>query len=103
MRFMLLTYGGRADSRHIAVMLQSSGELVSEAVLADGASIVRARAGGSPLVAPPLDPRELLAGYWVVDCDTLARAVEIAASISSAAGDHPVELRAVLVGPGQEM
>jgi hypothetical protein len=103
MRFMLLMHGGRADSRHIAVMLRTSGELVSAAVLADGVSIVRARAGGPPLVTPSLAPPEVLAGYWVVDCDTAARAVEIAASVSSAADNHPVEIRPVLVGPGEEM
>ncbi len=59
---------------------------------------------GEPIITdgPYAEFKELIAGYRLVDVDTLERALEIAARISSAPGAggvavrHPIEVRQVL-------
>ena len=73
--------------------LAEKGELVSAAGLAapDRARKVRAGKDGRPVtdgVFP--ESKEFLAGYWVVDVENEARAVEIAAEASTAPG-QPVK------------
>jgi hypothetical protein len=62
--------------------LMASGEWVGGAALADPAHTrsVRVR-GGTPAVTdgPYLEAKEHLAGYCVIECESIARATEIAA------------------------
>jgi hypothetical protein len=103
---------------HIAFMhglnkeLRERGELVSAEGLSfpDQAKLVRAGRDGLPItdgVFP--ESKEFLAGFWIIDVDTLERAYDIAARISAAPGaggtplNMPIELRAIMSGPPQEM
>ena len=89
--------------------LVTSGEFVSGAGLAmpDEARIVTARDGAAPAVTdgPFPESKEFLAGYWIVDCDGLDRAFEIAAEASASPGpggitlNHPIEVREVMSAP----
>ncbi|MFD3915272.1 YciI family protein [Streptomyces sp. NPDC088147] len=104
---------------HIAFMrdtntkLSEAGELVSAEGLAgpDQARIVRAGGDGSAVITegPFPETKEFLAGYWIVDCDSAERAVELAADISTAPGpggkplNMPIEVRQVMAGPPEEM
>ena len=102
---------------HIAFMktftgkLAEKGELVSAEGLAgpDQAKLVRAVKGGQPVtdgVFP--ETKEFLAGYWIVDVDSAARAYAIAAEASAAPGpggvpmNMPIEVREVMSGPPKE-
>jgi hypothetical protein len=104
---------------HIAFMqdantaLVGSGELVDAQGLAmpDQARIVRAgRNGGGPVVTqgPFAETKEFLAGFWIVDCASSERAVEIAAQVSAAPGpggeplNMPIEVRPVMSAPPVE-
>jgi hypothetical protein len=55
------------------------------------------------------EAKEFLAGFWIVDCDTAERAVELAASISAAPGPGgrplgmPIEVRPVMSAPPAEL
>ena len=104
---------------HIAFMhdldkqLTDSGELVDSQGLAgpDQVKVVRARKDGTPAVTdgPFPEAKEFLAGYWIVDCESPERAVEIAAAASAAPGPNgiplnmPIEVRQVMVAPGEDM
>jgi hypothetical protein len=89
--------------------LKESGELVGAEGLAgpEAARVVRAGAGGGPEVTdgPFAEAKEFLAGYWIVDVDTTARAYEIAARASAAPGksgvplNMPIEVREVMSAP----
>jgi hypothetical protein len=102
---------------HIAFMiafakkLAAAGELVGAEGLAgpEQAKRVRAGADGAPItdgVFP--ESKEFLAGYWIVDVDTPARAYAIAAEASAAPGrggtplNMPIEVRQVMSGPPPE-
>ncbi|MGK3961742.1 YciI family protein [Sorangium sp. So ce118] len=103
---------------HIAFMksfhekLSDSGELVAAEGLAgpDQARLVRAGNDGRPItdgVFP--ETKEFLAGYWIVDVDSPARAYEIAAEASAAPGpggaplNMGIEVREVMSGPPQDL
>ncbi|MFE3138434.1 YciI family protein [Streptomyces scopuliridis] len=104
---------------HIAFMrdtntkLSEAGELVTAEGLAgpDQARIVRAGGDGSAVITegPFPETKEFLAGYWIVDCDSAERAVELAAYVSTAPGpggkplNMPIEVRQVMAGPPEEM
>jgi hypothetical protein len=104
---------------HIAFMgevhqtLTESGELADAQGLAmpDQARIVRAGAGGEPVVTegPFPETKEFLAGYWIVDCEGVDRAVRIAAHVSTAPGpggaplNMPIEVRQVMDRPAEEI
>lgn len=85
--------------------LKDSGELVTvEALAPPGAArLVRAGNDGAPLVTdgPFAESKEFLAGFWLVDVSSAARAHEIAARASAAPGPGgaplgmPIEVRAV--------
>ena len=129
MKYMLMmnTPGGgpykiaqwpQADIKaHIAFMMKlnkqmhESGELVAAEGLSgpDQAKLVRAGKDGLPVtdgVFP--ETKEFLAGYWIVDVDTPARAYELAAIASAAPGpggaplNMPIEVREVMSGPPPE-
>ncbi|MGK3987961.1 YciI family protein [Sorangium sp. So ce136] len=103
---------------HIAFMksfhkkLSDSGELVAAEGLAgpDQARLVRASNDGKPVtdgVFP--ETKEFLAGYWIVDVDSPARAYEIAAEASAAPGpggaplNLGIEVREVMSAPPQDL
>jgi hypothetical protein len=86
--------------------LVSSGELVQSEVLAgpDLAKIVTADGLTAPVVTdgPFQEFKEWLAGYQIVDVDSEARAIEIAAKISAVPGPggvatrQPIQVRQVM-------
>jgi hypothetical protein len=86
--------------------LVDSGELVQSEVLAgpDLAKIVRWNGESAPVVTDGPFPefKEWLAGYQIVDVDSEARAVEIAARISAVPGpggrptQQPIQIRQVM-------
>jgi hypothetical protein len=100
---------------HIGFMKRFAGELhdAGELVGAEGlaspehARVVRAGKGGAPEVTdgPFAEAKEFLAGYWIVDVPTTARAYEIAAHASAAPGkggvplNMPIEVREVMSAP----
>jgi hypothetical protein len=105
---------------HIAFMreanarLAADGEFVDAQGLAgaDTVKIVRsAGEGGAPLVTegPFPETKEFLAGWWIVDCASPERAVEIAATVSAAPGpggaplNMPIEVRQVMAAPDTEL
>jgi hypothetical protein len=116
-KFMILTYGSQQDfdemagkpgdrptwsqddfvamakfMRQFASELRDSGELVETRGLS--APVHARRIGtrnGAPVVTdgPYAESQEVLAGYWIVDCESFDRATEIAARLSSCpAPDH---------------
>lgn len=93
----------RVDALHRQI--SETGELVGGAALAHpvNAKTVRLR-GGVPATTdgPYVETKEHLAGYLVVDCDSLERASEIAAQIPEA-GITAVEVRPIMDTSGQEM
>jgi hypothetical protein len=123
MKFMLLMQGTRAGwesmgawppgdiQAHIRFMIELATELGArgELLLAEGldvpanAKVVRAKHAGSPLVSdgPFPETKEFLAGFWLVEVPSLARALEIAAKASTAPGpggtplEIPIEVRQV--------
>jgi hypothetical protein len=102
---------------HIAFMISFAKDLgaAGELVLAEGLSgpeqarIVRAGKDGRPMtdgVFP--ESKELLAGFWIVDVASEARAYAIAARASAAPGlggvplNMAIEVRPVMSAPPQE-
>jgi hypothetical protein len=89
--------------------LAATGELVDAQGLAgpDQHKIVRYKEGGPPAVTdgPFPEAKEFLAGYWLLECKSPERAIEIAARISAAPGRNgaplhiPVEFRPIGVAP----
>ena len=93
--------------------LVNSGELVDGQGLAmpDVAKIVTARDDGPAAVTdgPFPESKEFLAGYWIVDVDSLDRALEIAAEGSASPGpggvklNHPIEVRQIMDAPSGDV
>ncbi|MFF7236760.1 YciI family protein [Streptomyces collinus] len=93
--------------------LAAAGELVDAQGLAmpETARIVRSHSGGAPVVTegPFPESKEWVAGWWIVDCDTEQRAIEIAALVSAAPGpggrplNMPIEVRQVMAAPPTEL
>src|SRR5262245_23547804 len=109
MKYMLLMQSTQSDwakfgtmppediRAHIGFMiklnaeLKASGELVDAVGLAgpDQHKIVRARDGGGPPAVtdgPFPEAKEFLAGFWILECSSPERVIEIAARISAAPG-----------------
>ena len=89
--------------------LVESGEMVDGNGLAEPARtrFVTAGGDGPPVIsdAPYEETKELLAGYWVLDCDSLDRATEIAARVAGCpqpegAPVHPVVIRPIMEDGG---
>jgi hypothetical protein len=84
---------------------RESGELVGWAALADppNSRTVRVR-DGVPAVTdgPFLEAKEYLAGYYVVDCESAERAIDLAAQMPEAKY-FGVEVRPVMNDAGLEM
>ena len=93
----LLDLGELVDAQGLA------GPEVAKFVVSDGV--------GAPVITdgPFPESKELLAGYRMVDVETLARALEIAAQASAAPGQNgepirqPIEVRQVMGAPDPEM
>ncbi len=93
--------------------LTASGELVDAQGLAgpDQAKKVTYGGVGEPVVTDGsrLEPSELPAGYRVVDVDSEARAIEIAARLSAAPGargvaiQQPIAVRQVMGAPDVDL
>ncbi len=93
--------------------LLDNGELVDAQGLAgpDQAKVVMADGARAPVVTdgPYPETKELLAGYRLVDVDSLERAVAIAAKASAAPGpdgvpiQQPIEVRQVLSAPDPDL
>ena len=93
--------------------LAERGELVDAQGLAgpDLAKFVMSDGKGAPVITdgPFPESKELLAGYRLVDVETAARAIEIAALASAAPGPNgvpiqqPIEVREVLSAPDPEV
>jgi hypothetical protein len=77
--------------------LAESGELVDTRGLTAPAHARRIRLrGGAPVVTdgPYAESEEVLAGYWIVECDSFDRATEIAARLTATPGPEEVRARA---------
>ena len=133
MRFMLLQNYGEVESgcapmpewspgdikAHIEFQqalneeLAALGELVDAQGLAgpEVARFVVSDGVGAPVITdgPFAESKELLAGYRLIEVETLERAIEIAARASAAPGPdgvpirQPIEVREVLSAPDPEM
>ena len=133
MRFMLLQNYGQVESdcapmtewspedikahidfQHVLnAELLERGELVDAQGLAgpDQARFVVSDGVGAPVITdgPFPESKELLAGYRLIDVETLERALEIAAQASAAPGQNgepirqPIEVRQVLSAPNPEV
>lgn len=123
MKYMILTYGtqvdydgmaGKAGDRpawspeEFAAMgafmesfvaeLAESGELVETRGLAAPAHTRRVRQeGGVPVVSdgPYAETEEVLAGYWIVECDGIDRATKIAGRLALCPAPEHVRANAV--------
>jgi hypothetical protein len=94
-----------ADGRRHTDEISASGELVGGAALADveNSRTVRVREGVPATTDGPFaEAKEQLAGYYVVDCEGIERATEIAAS-DPAARFWAVEVRPIMDEVGMEM
>ena len=81
--------------------LTESGELVGAEGLADAsqAKTVRFENGlPVPTDGPYAEAKESLAGYWIVDVESEARAIEIASRVVAFI-ECPVELRQIMDAP----
>jgi hypothetical protein len=91
--------------QRIDVELTKSGELVFQQGLADPpqAKTVTVQEGAPVATDGPVGgSRESLAGFWIVDVESEARAIEIAARISEAA-DAAVEVRQCMDAPPKDV
>ena len=122
MKYMILTYGSQQDydamagkagdeatwsAQDFVAMgafmesftgeLEESGELVETRGLVDPVHTRRIRLqNGVPVVTdgPYAETAEVLAGYWIVECESFDRATEIAARLSKCPGPEHVAARA---------
>lgn len=127
MKFMLMMSCTRAQfeslgswtqdefKAHIEFMMRFNRELQErgEFVLAEGldqpgnAKVVRAKDKNAPIVSdgPFAESKEFLAGFWIVEVPSEARAIELAAQASTAPGPGgapfqiPIEVRQVMCAP----
>ena len=89
--------------------LAESGELVDGQGLGDPAQTryVTSDKDGRPVITdgPYGETKEMLAGYWVLDCESLDRVTEIAARVArcpvpEGTRDYPVVIRQIMEGGG---
>jgi hypothetical protein len=116
--YAIATWPKKDFQAHIAFMknlnkeLSEAGEFVDGVGLTgpDQAKLVRAGKDGAPAtdgVFP--EAKEFLAGYWIVDVESPARAYAIAARASVAPGpggaplNMAIEVRQVMSGPPDEL
>jgi hypothetical protein len=87
--------------------ITASGELITTQALADPSqtAVVRVR-GGQPAITdgPYLEAKEHLGGFYLIDCESKQRAIELATLIPDAKVDGmAVEVRQVMFSAGLEM
>jgi hypothetical protein len=120
MKYMIMTFGGTSGLQgkspewikemiefmhRIDVELTESGELVFQQGLADPSQARTVTVHqGVPVATdgPFAEARESLVGFWVVEVEDEARAVELAAQISRAA-DAPIEVRQCMDAPPDDV
>ena len=85
--------------------LKESGELITTQALADPsqAAVVSVRNGQTVVTDGPfLEAKEYFGGFYLIDCESKERAVELAAQIPDAAiAGLGVEVRQVMFADGQ--
>jgi hypothetical protein len=85
--------------------LKESGELITTQALADPsqAAVVSVRNGQTVVTDGPfLESKEYFGGFYLIDCESKERAVELAAQIPDAAiAGLGVEVRQVMFADGQ--
>jgi hypothetical protein len=93
-----------AFMRQVSEDLSEAGELVAAEGLADAsrAKTVRIQ-DGVPVATdgPFAESKESLAGYWIIDVESEARALEFTSKIVAFTGG-PTEMRQVMDGPPDE-
>jgi hypothetical protein len=89
--------------------LSETGELVDGQGLAEPAQTRHVTLGddGKAVITdgPYSETKELLAGYWVLECESLERVTEIAERVArcpqpAGAPDYPVVIRPIMDGSG---
>jgi hypothetical protein len=85
-------------------VIKKSGEMITTQALADPSqtAVVRVR-GGQPVVTdgPFLEAKEYLGGFYLIDCESKERAIELAALIPDAKVEGmAVEVRPVMFSDG---
>jgi hypothetical protein len=79
-------------------LLNDSGEMVRTDALADPANSATVRVRGGAVAVtdgPYAEAKEFLAGYYLVDCESRERAIELAAMIPDA-GFNAIEVRPIM-------
>ncbi|MFF8659056.1 YciI family protein [Streptomyces huasconensis] len=86
--------------------LAESGELIDAQGLTEPAQarFVSAGKDGRPVITdgPYGETKEVLAGYWLVDCESLERVTEIAARVTQCPGPEGSVEPPVVIRPVQE-
>lgn len=112
MKFLLMIYGNQSTwdswseadydaviAAHTALQeeLIAAGELIgAEGLTTEDARTVRVLDGVPAVTDGPFtEAKEVLAGYYLIECDSLERATEIAARLPEAQYD-PVEVRQIM-------
>lgn len=117
MKYMIMTFGSAEAGleamgrewmlemiqfmQNIDKDLKKSGELVDNQGLADGSQAKTVRfENGIPVATdgPFAEAKESLVGYWIVDVENEARAIEIASRIVAFV-KVPIEVRRVMDAP----
>jgi hypothetical protein len=117
MKYMILTFGDQATMMQERTLtwvkemiqfmqkvgddLKASGEWVDAAGLADPTKAKTVRFQGGvpvPTDGPFAEAKEALAGFWVVDVESEARALEIASRVVAFI-ERPIEVRQVMDAP----
>ena len=89
--------------------LAETGELIDGQGLAEPAQIRHVRLGDDSKAVitdgPYSETKELMAGYWVLECESLERVTEIAERVSRCPNpqgvtNYPVVIRPILDGAG---
>ncbi|SER29595.1 Uncharacterized conserved protein [Actinokineospora terrae] len=87
--------------------IQESGEMISTHALGDpGTSVTVTTRGGETVVTdgPFVEAKEYMGGYYLVDCESKERAVELARMIpDSRIEGLAVEVRPVMFSAGSDM
>ena len=125
MRFLIMVKatkdseaGVMPEEKLIGQMAQYHEELAKAGMLLDGSGLhptskgwrIKYSGGKRALTDGPFaEAKDFLAGYWIVDCDSVDRVYEIAGRASSAPGPDgkpmgiPIEVRQVMSAPKTEM
>ena len=113
-KFMLVIYGNHegwgalgaegsqrimAAHRSVTDELTANGELVETHELSTSAARVVRTSAGTPAVTdgPFVETKEIVAGYYIVDCASIDRATEIAGRLGEAEF-APIEVRQIVEG-----